>query len=428
MNQTPPPARPAHPFLDSRRAETAALLAMDSARAALTVHGTPLLLLDTDRVRRQFRRLQAALPSVSFHYAVKALAHREVIRALAEEGCGFDIASDAELALLRLEDIDAHRMIHTHPVKKHSEIADALAAGIRTFVIDNVAELAKFAGAPVDTRLLIRLAYRSPHAKSDLSSKFGVGSFEAAQLVARAKEFGLRVAGFSFHVGSQLDDAARFAAATHDTLDLMAELERTQDVRFDTLDIGGGFPVGYDTGVAPLEQIAAALRPILETRAAHLRVIAEPGRIIVAEAMTLVTSVVGVAERVDGLWAYLDDGVYGSYSNVVSEDVHPLVFAVREMDGDETDSHRWTTLAGPTCDSADVIAREVLLPELAVGDLLVSPTMGAYTAVTASRFNGRPLTPIAALRGAPDTGSVPTPEPVSVEVRPVGERALQRQP
>ncbi len=219
------------------------------------------------------------------------------------------------------------------------------------------------------------------------------------------------MAGFSFHVGSQLDDPARFAAATNDTLDLMAELERTQGVRFDTLDIGGGFPVGYDTPVAPLEDVAAAIRPILETRAAHLRVIAEPGRILVAEAMTLVTSVVGVAERADGLWAYLDDGVYGSYSNVVSEDVHPLVFAVRELDTPDPSSHRWTTLAGPTCDSADVVAREELLPELAVGDLLVSPTMGAYTAVTASRFNGRPLTPIAALHGVPDTGSVPTPAP-----------------
>ncbi len=112
---------------------------------------------------------------------------------------------------------------------------------------------------------------------------------------------------------------------------------------------------------------------------------------LVAEAMTLVTSVVGVAERADGRWYYLDDGVYGSYSNVIAEDVHPLVFAESELLGRDTDAatHRWATLAGPTCDSADVIAREVLLPELAVGDLLVSPAMGAYTVVTATRFNGR---------------------------------------
>ena len=97
--------------------------------------------------------------------------------------------------------------------------------------------------------------------------------------------------------------------------------------------------------------------------------------------MTLVTSVVGIAERGDGRWYYLDDGLYGSYSNVLTEDVHPLIFAERELAGRDTDAatHRWATLAGPTCDSTDVIAREVLLPDLAVGDLLVSPAMGAYT-------------------------------------------------
>ena len=90
--------------------------------------------------------------------------------------------------------------------------------------------------------------------------------------------------------------------------------------------------------------------------------------------MTLVTSVVGIAEREDGRWYYLDDGVYGSYSNVMTEDVHPLVFAERELRGRATDAdtHRWATLAGPTCDSSDVIGREVLLPDLAVGDLAAS--------------------------------------------------------
>ena len=191
-------------------------MASDIAKAAIALHGTPVLLLDPERVRRQYRRLAAALPFVRFHYAVKALAHRAVLTALAEEGCGFDVATGEELALL--EGIDPGRVIHTHPIKKPSEIAEAIAAGVRTFVVDNVVELDKFAGAPADARLLVRLAYRSPHAKSDLSTKFGVGPFEAAHLVEQARERGIRVAGFSFHVGSQLDDPQRFAAAITDTL------------------------------------------------------------------------------------------------------------------------------------------------------------------------------------------------------------------
>jgi ornithine decarboxylase len=131
--------------------------------------------------------------------------------------------------------------------------------------------------------------------------------------------------------------------------------------------------------------------------------------------MTLVTSVVGIAERGDGRWYYLDDGLYGAYSNVLTEDVHPLIFAEGELNGSDTDSatHRWATLAGPTCDSTDVIAREALLPDLAVGDLLASPAMGAYSVVTATGFNGRAVTPIAVVDHAARTGELLTVDPQS---------------
>jgi ornithine decarboxylase len=407
--------RAARTHREIRAEETAALLASDIAQAAIALHGTPVLLLDPETVRRQFRRLTAALPFVGFHYAVKALSHEAVIEALADEGCGFDIATGEELDLL--DGIDRSRIIHTHPIKKAAEIAEALDAGIRTFVIDNDAELEKFAGAPDDVRLLIRLAYRSPNAKSDLSTKFGVGPFEAAHLVERALERGIRIGGFSFHVGSQLDDPDRFAAAIAETLELMDRIEATCAVRFETLDIGGGFPIAYDSAVTSLEDLAAVIRPLLEPRADRLSIIAEPGRVMVAEAMTLVTSVVGIAERGDGRWYYLDDGLYGSYSNVLTEDVHPLVFSERELSGRDSDAatHRWATLAGPTCDSSDVIAREALLPDLAVGDLLVSPAMGAYTVVTSTRFNGRARTPVAVIGQGARTGELTTVGAVTAE-------------
>lgn len=410
-------ARRARTIRDVRRDETAALLRADIAQAAIALHGTPVLLLDPESVRRQYRRLTEALPFVEFHYAVKALSHSAVIAALVDEGCGFDVATGEELALL--DGVERDRIIHTHPIKKPSEIAEAIAAGVRTFVIDNDVELDKFVGSPDDVRLLIRLAYRSPHAKSDLSSKFGVGPFEAEHLVARALERGIRIGGFSFHVGSQLDDPARFAAAIDETLALMHHLESTMNVRFETLDIGGGFPVGYDSKVTSVEDLAAVIRPALERRPPHLAIIAEPGRVMVAEAMTLVASVVGISERADGRWYYLDDGLYGAYSNVLTEDVHPLIFSERELAGRDTDvaTHRWATLAGPTCDSSDVIAREALLPDLAVGDLIVSPVMGAYTVVTATRFNGRSVTPIAVVGQGARTGELRMPAPQHADTR-----------
>jgi ornithine decarboxylase len=99
------------------------------------------------------------------------------------------------------------------------------------------------------------------------------------------------------------------------------------------------------------------------------------------------------AERNGQEWHYLDDGLYGSYSNVMTENVHPPILALRELTGNDV-TYVPVTLAGPTCDSADVIARDYPMPPLEVGDIVVSPMMGAYTSVTSSRFNGVPATPI----------------------------------
>ena len=155
---TPRDPRSRSRLRELRRAETSALLATDAARAAIAVQGTPVLLLDPERVRRQYRRLRNALPFVRFHYAVKALSHDSVIQALAAAGCGFDVATGDELALLQRHGVAPEAVIHTHPVKKAAEIAHAIDAGVRTFVVDNEVELEKFAyrssrgtdpGAPV---------------------------------------------------------------------------------------------------------------------------------------------------------------------------------------------------------------------------------------------------------------------------------------
>ncbi|WJL94873.1 type III PLP-dependent enzyme [Microbacterium sp. ET2] len=396
MNETPTD------LIERRRRECATVMKTDAARAAVALHGTPVLLLDPSIVVRQYTRLRDALPFVRFHYAVKACAHPAVIAALAEEGCDFDVASGEEIGLLDDHGVldggdGAERVIHTHPIKKAVEIREALAAGIRTFVVDNETELEKFREhRRAGVRLLVRLAYRSPHAGSDLSSKFGVDADRAAAIVTRADAVGLTVAGFSFHVGSQLDDPARFAAAIHDTAALMTRLEVERGRRFTVLDIGGGFPVAYDRPVAELEEVARAIRPALTSLAEHYEILAEPGRILVAESALLVTSIDGLADRPDGRWFYLDDGLYGSYSNVLTEGVNPLVFAERDLAG-ATGPRISATLAGPTCDSADVITRGADMPELRIGDLVVSPAMGAYTSVTATRFNGRPFTPVAVL-------------------------------
>ncbi|MBX7450746.1 type III PLP-dependent enzyme [Mycolicibacterium sp. 3033] len=357
-------------------------------------HGTPLLVLEPHLVARRLRELQRALPGFDVHYAVKALPHPVVLSTVAICGGGFDVATRGEVDLLGRLGLPLHRGIHTNPIKKPADIDHAYAAGIRTFAVENVAEVHKFTGRPADIGLLVRLAFPNPAAKSDLSSKFGVAPADAELLVKHVLASGVGFAGFSFHVGSQSSSTEPFRRALQHTLDLTDHIGAALGVPTPTIDIGGGFPVSYREPEPLISEIGAIVDDVIGTRRDEFTLLCEPGRFLAADCMTLLTAVVGTAERGGRTWHYLDDGLYGSYSNVMTEDVHAPILALTELTGQGEPTLQPVTLAGPTCDSADVIAREYPMPGLTVGDVLVSPLMGAYTTVTASRFNGIEATPI----------------------------------
>ncbi|KUI28613.1 type III PLP-dependent enzyme [Mycobacterium sp. GA-2829] len=363
----------------------------------LEAHGTPLLVLDPDAVRAAYRELSARLPGFGLHYAVKALPHPAVLAAVAGCGGGFDVATGAEVDTVRALGIPMDRCIYTHPIKKPADIDHAYRAGIRTFVVDNPIEAQKFTGRGRDVEVLVRLAFPNPSAKSDLSTKFGVAPNDAELVVKQVLGSGVSFAGFSFHVGSQGTSVQPYRTALRATLDLCEHLERALEVPVRTIDIGGGFPVTYRDPMPTVDQVAGVVDEVLGKRRTAFRLLAEPGRFLAADAMTLMTSVTGTAIRDGRTWHYLDDGLYGSYSNILTEDVHPPILALREITelrAVAVPDMEPVTLAGPTCDSIDVVATDYPMPPLRVGDIVVSPLMGAYTAVTSSRFNGIAPTPI----------------------------------
>ncbi|HEX6366898.1 MAG TPA: type III PLP-dependent enzyme [Agromyces sp.] len=409
----PPAEQPPHRELVRRElSRYAARIRLD---ALLREHGSPLFVLDVDRVTTQLLALRRELPDVQIHFATKSLPHPAVIHAVDAFGASFEVASRGEIDLLEREGVAIGRCVHTHPVKTVADITGAYLRGIRTFVLDSHGEVSKFRGLPSDVAVLVRLSFPNPEVRCDLSSKFGVPPEHAGELVEHCVRAGLRVAGFTFHVGSQALSAEPWMRAIHRTLALMRRLERAHRIGFDTLDIGGGFPVSYDEPVPEFGTLARGIRTALAEAPRRYRVLVEPGRFLSAPAMTLATRVVGTTQRDDGPWAYLDDGVYGAFSNIPSEATHPLVFAASELgvrhasdlepDRDRAErrlralAHEPVTLAGPTCDSLDVIARALPLPPLRAGDVLVSPMMGAYTSATATGFNGFAPTPIVVLPG-----------------------------
>jgi ornithine decarboxylase len=354
-------------------------------------YGSPLLVIDAERIRRQYRRLAAALPGVDLHYALKPLPHSSVVHTLNAEGAGFDLATSGEVELVRRLKIAPARCIHTHPIKRDSDIRTALAYGIGRFVIDNPDELRKFVKYRNRAAVLIRVSFRSPDARCDLSRKFGCEPETVPDLLRLAADLRIPIDGLSFHVGSQAANPGMFAEAIARCIPLLRTAAETGHPAH-ILDIGGGFPVDYRERSMPIEEFCAPIAHALQALPPDLRVIAEPGRFIAAPAAIAVASVMGRALRDGRWWYYLDDGLYGSYSGQIYDHARYPVEALAAS-GKTYPS----VLAGPTCDSIDVINEHLELPKLDVGDLIVGRAMGAYTWASASEFNFFPRATVLAL-------------------------------
>ncbi len=366
--------------------------ARESIEHLVKRYGSPLFIIDAARIRAQYRRLAGALPRVDLHYALKPLPHAAVIQALLEEGAFFDLATNGEVDLVRRSGVPPKRCIHTHPIKRDSDIRNALAYGVETFVVDNPDELRKFVKYRGRVSLLIRISFRSTSSVCDLSKKFGCAPDAVAGLLELAAELRVKIEGLSFHVGSQALDSGTYVHAIDVCRELMDSASQTGQ-RLGLLDIGGGFPVDYGRKSAmSIEDYCAPIRLALDSLAPDLRVIAEPGRYIAAPAAIAVSSVMGRALRDGRWWYYLDDGMYGTYSGQMYDHAKYPVEALAAP-GETYPS----VLAGPTCDSIDIISEAMDLPKLSVGDLIVGREMGAYTWASASDFNFFPRAAVLAL-------------------------------
>ena len=370
-------------------------------RRLVAEFGSPLLIVDCERVRAQYRKLRKALPGVDLHYALKPLPHPAVVRSIVDEGGWLDLATTGEVQLAASLDIDPARCIHTHPIKRERDIHNALEYGISTFVADNPDEVRKFRPYAGRATLLLRVSFRHPGAVCDLSRKFGCDPGDALELARLAAREGVEVQGVSFHVGSQATDATKHVEAIEICAALLAAARRERLGVCDTLDIGGGFPIDYTEPAADIGRYCAPIRNSLARLPKRVRVIAEPGRYLAGPAAIGVATVMGRAQREGHWWYYLDDGIYGSYSGQLYDHARYPLSAMR------TGPLLPSVLAGPTCDGIDVIAEQLQLPQLKIGDLIVGRQMGAYTWSTASTFNFFPKATIVAVNRQPgDTGGV----------------------
>lgn len=352
----------------------------------------PTLVMDINRVEQQYHALKAGLGRADIHYAVKANPAPEVIARLIAIGSHFDAASRGEIELVLAQGAHPADVSFGNTIKRASDIAYAHSVGVTLFAADAAEELEKIAENAPGAQVYIRLIVETSQADWPLSRKFGCDRAMAVELLGRARALGLEPVGFSFHVGSQ----TRRAAMWGPTLDEMHKIwEAAQDAGFalTLLNIGGGFPAFYGQDIeAPTGYAACVMDQVYARFGEVARVMAEPGRGLVAEAGAIVAEVMLVSRKSSRdlhRWVYLSIGRFSGLAETEGEAIRYQITTPR--DGDLVGP---CVLAGPSCDSADVLYEKqpVLMPmTLKAGDRIVIRNCGAYTSSYSSvGFNGFP--------------------------------------
>jgi ornithine decarboxylase len=354
---------------------------------------SPCLIVDVDIVAHNFSELANSLPDARVFYAVKANPADEIVSRLASLGSSFDTASMGEIDLCLRHGVSPDRLSFGNTIKKERDIAEAFAKGVRMYAFDSEAELDKIARSAPGARVYCRVLMECEGAEWPLSRKFGCEPDMAVELLVRAGELGLDPYGVSFHVGSQQTDLTQYDKALKGTAELFDRLAE-RGVKLRLVNMGGGFPSRYRTDVPSIPAYGAAIREALARQFGDNQpdVIVEPGRGIVGDAGVIQAEVVLVSQKGgsdDRRWVYLDVGKFHGLAETMDEAIKYRLLTSK--DGGETSP---VVLAGPTCDSADILYEKAdyRLPKaLASGDKVWVLATGAYTTTySAVCFNGFP--------------------------------------
>jgi ornithine decarboxylase len=381
--------------------------ALDQFLAGSVELATPFLVMDLDIVRQQYEHLHAALPETAVFYAVKANPAPQVLQLLIEAGCNFDVASPGEIELCLRLGADPARLSYGNTVKKERNVAAAYRQGVRRFTVDSEPELDKILRTihasgfdpndpPSATMVFVRISTDGVGADWPLSRKFGCTTTEAGPMLLRAAKAGLQV-GVSFHVGSQQRNPHAWDAPIAE-VGRLADTLGAEGYQLAGLNLGGGLPSRHLEPAPDIDVYGTAIRAAIAT---HLgpdfarKTMVEPGRYLVGDAGVIRAEVVQIVRRSgdpNTRWVFLDIGMFNGLTETLDEAIR---YRLRCPGNQERSGP--VVLAGPSCDSADVLYenhRYELPLDLEVGDQIDILSTGAYTCSYSSvGFNGFPPLP-----------------------------------
>lgn len=356
-------------------------------------HGTPVVVINHDVIRRNYAEFKKHLPKVQAYFAVKANPAPEIVRTLYRAGGSFDVASLPEFMLVyenikhlppkEQQDFIWDKIIYANPTKP-KETLQALDQYKPLVTYDNLNELKKIRQYAPRAGVVLRLRVPNTGSMVELSSKFGCDPGEAVDLVCEAFKLGLVVEGLSFHVGSQCTNFENFVQALNMAAAVMKE-SRSRGHEIKILDIGGGFPAHYNRHVKPFSALARKINAEIDRLfPKDLQILAEPGRFLVATAAMAVARIIGKAVRDGKTCYYIDDSVYHTYSGIIFDHCQ---YPLKTFKKGPTEI---CAVFGQTCDGLDTISQSEELPDLEIDDLVYSENIGAYSNASATWFNGFP--------------------------------------
>ncbi|MBI3795032.1 MAG: type III PLP-dependent enzyme [Nitrospinae bacterium] len=357
-------------------------------RKMVKQYGSPLMLIQRSVLAKQYNTFKKRLPFVTPFYAIKANPNPEIIKTFVKLGSGFDVASGTEMEWVLRAGASPQSIIFANTIKSEKDLKFAHSKGINLMTFDNEAELYKIAKFCPKARVVLRIKVANVGSVVQLSLKFGADPEQAVFLLKKARGLGLSPEGLSFHVGSQCKNVSNYIQALEISSSIFNEAEYA-DMKLKILDLGGGFPIKQfdsEEGV-DFEKMASTLRKeimrLFKNYYKNIKIIAEPGRFFSGPAGILVTQVVGRTFRENKNYYYLNDGVYQDFSGIIFDHCKYELKSLRRG------QKFLSTVAGPTCDSLDVISLTEELPELDVDNVVYVKNIGAYSSASAvPAFNG----------------------------------------
>ena len=373
-------------------------VALDAIAEAV---GTPCYVYSATAMQDAYRAFAAAFAEVDalICYSLKANGNLAVVRSFAALGAGADVVSEGELKRALAAGVEPRRIVFAGVGKTARELQAGLDAGILQFNVESepelllLSELAQRHGvrAPVAIRVNpdVDADTHDKIATGRRHNKFGIDVERAAAVFALARSLpGVAATGVAVHIGSQITDLAPFRAAFTRVAALVGEL-RAAGHAIDSLDLGGGLGIAYrEEAPPPVERYAEVVKAT--TGGLGCRLVFEPGRHLVGNAGVLLTRVTYVKQGADRTFVITDAAMNDLVRPAMYDAYHAIEPVVAPVPGSGVQP---VDIVGPVCETGDMFASDRPLPPVAAGDLLAIRSAGAYGAVMASTYNGRPTPP-----------------------------------